>query len=46
MMRRRTVRTGMHGLDGEIDQHDRILGDDAHQHQHSDHDGVVIGRCP
>ena len=23
-------------LDGEVDQHDRILGDDAHQHQDAD----------
>ena len=25
-----------HLLDGEVDQHDGVLGDDAHQHQHAD----------
>ena len=28
----------LHLLDGEVDQHDGVLGDDAHQHQDADHD--------
>ena len=27
----------MHGFDREIDQHDRVLRDDAHEHQDADH---------
>ena len=27
----------LHLLDGEVDQHDGVLGDDAHQHQDADH---------
>ena len=26
-------------LDCEVDEHDGVLGDDAHQHQHADDDG-------
>ena len=29
----------VHGLDGKIDQHDRVLGDDAHEHQNADDHG-------
>ncbi len=32
------VDPAVHRLDGEIDQHDRVLGDDAHQHQDADDD--------
>ena len=34
--RGRAVNAGVHRLDREVDQHDRVLGHDAHQHQDAD----------
>ena len=32
------VLAGAHLLDGEVDEQNRVLGDDAHQHEEADHD--------
>jgi hypothetical protein len=38
----RTVDTLVHGFNRKVDQHDRVLGDDAHKHKNADDQGGAV----